>query len=353
MFACRVLAVGVALMLSGPSLAADDEIAVELATAMQKPLRLQLELSGTIEALDTIELSFRQGGRVTDVLVEEGDRVDAGQVLARLDSVQQDQALNVSQASLESALASQSQTQQAYDRAIAMLKRGVGTRAARDSAAQALSEATGAVQRAESAVDQARRALEDTVLVAPQGAVVTARDIAPGQVIAAAQPALSLATLDGLEAVFLAPDQPELRDAMGQEVSLKTIDINRAQMTSHVTEIAPLVDPQTGTVTVKARIEGLSHTTALLGAAVRGRLYFTSQEGVAIPWTALMRSGEEPAVWLVDDDMRVHLTPVTIQHFSDGTVYVSDGVQAGQTVVAAGSQRMYPGRRVANVEGGR
>ncbi len=350
MMAFRIVATGLALLCASPLHADDEAIRVEIAKASLEPLRLQLELSGTIEALDTIELSFRQSGRVTDVLVEEGDRIAAGQVLARLDSVQQDQALKVAQASLEAALASQAQTQQAYDRAIAMLARGVGTRAARDSAEEAYSEATGAVQRAESAVDQARRAVEDTVLVAPEDAVVTMRDIAPGQIVAAAQPALTLATLDGLEAVFMAPDQPELRNAMGQEVMLRTIDIDRAEMVGHVTEIAPLVDPDTGTVTVKARIAGLFQNTNLLGSAVRGRMYVTREEGIAIPWTALMRSGDHPAVWVVDGQNRVHLTPVTIQHFSNGTVFLSDGLTEGQSVVAAGSQLMYPDRRVQSME---
>lgn len=340
----------VSQILPAPAHSAEEIKRVEFATASRQPLRLELELSGTIEALDTVELGFRQSGRVIDVVVEEGDRVSAGQVLARLDSVQQDQALKVAQASLEAALASEAQTRQAYDRAMAMLARGVGTRAARDSAEQALSEATGAVQRSETAVEQAQRAVEDTVLTAPQEAVVTRRDIAPGQIVAAAQVALSLATLDGLEAVFMAPDLPELRKAMGQQVSLKTIDIDRADMTGFVTEIAPLVDPHTGTVTVKATIEGLSHNTALLGAAVRGRLYITLQEGIAIPWTALMRSGDDPAVWVIDDDQRVHLTPVSILHFSNGKVFLSDGITEGQRVVAAGSQLMYPGRQVRDQE---
>lgn len=330
--------------------AAADPLRVEYVTAETRPLRIELQLSGTIEAVDSVVMAFRQGGRVVEVLVEEGDRVSKGQALARLDPVQQDQALNAAQASLFAAEAARAQARQANDRAVAMLSRGVGTRAARDSAAQALSETEGAVERAESAVDQARRAVEDTVLRAGDTAIVTSRQIAPGQVVGAAQPALTLATLNGLEAVFRAADHPQLQNTMGRQVRLRTIDIDRPDMTGTVIEIAPLVDPQMGTVNMRARIADIDGSTALLGAAVRGYLDMPAESGVALPWTVLMRADDRPAVWVVDAADRVSLVPVEIRHFGDGTVYLSGGVTPGQIVVGAGSQLLYPGRLVRPAE---
>ncbi|MFD2814062.1 efflux RND transporter periplasmic adaptor subunit [Paracoccus aerius] len=102
-----------------------------------------------------------------------------------------------------------------------------------------MSEAQGTVERAESGLEQARRAVQDTVLRAPEDGVVTSRDMAPGQVVGAAQVVLTLAALDGLEAVFDAPDHPRLHSAMGQAVRLETIDIDRPEMQGTVTEISP------------------------------------------------------------------------------------------------------------------
>lgn len=327
-----------------------EDIHVEFVTVAEQPLRVDLELSGTIEALDSVVMGFRQSGRVVEVLVVEGDRVSPGQELARLDSVQQNQALNVAEASLLAARAAQAQAGQASERAAAMVRRGVGTRAARDAAVQALSEADGAVERAESAVDQARRAVEDTVLRAPAAAVVTARDIAPGQIVGAAQPALSLASAEGLEAVFRAPDHPALDRMMGRTLRLHALDIERPEMLGTVTEIAPLVDPQTGTVTLRARIADAEGGASLLGAAVRGHLMLDEDSAIVLPWTALMRAGTGAAVWVVDDENRVSLQPVTISHFGNGTVYLSGGVAPGQIVAGAGSQLLYPGRRVQPAE---
>ena len=344
----RVIAAVCAL--ASTALAQGEPLNVELVAAEKKAVQLDLQLSGSIVATDSVELSFRQAGRVIRVLVDEGDRVRQGQELARLDSVQQDQSLRVAEAGLAAARAALAQARQALDRAEGLLVRGVGTRAARDEALQALSEAQGTEERAQSTLDQARRAVQDTILRAPQDAVVTARDMAPGQIVGAAQVVLTIATLEGLEAVFNAPDDPRLDSAMGTAVRLVTIDIDRPEMRGAVSEISPLVDPATGTVTLRVRIEDVEGDTALLGAAVRGHVDIAAGGGIAVPWTALMRDGDRPAVWRVGDDNRVSLVPVTIGQFANGVVYLSDGIEPGDVVVGAGSQLLYPGRQVQKAE---
>lgn len=334
------------LCLGYPVSAENDLLRVEMVTAERKPAIMDLKLSGTIEAKDSVDMGFRQSGRVLEVLVDQGDRVAAGDPLARLDAVQQDQALDVAQASLAAATASQSQARLASERAAAMLDRGVGTQAARDAAVQALSEADGVVERAESALDQAKTALDDTVLRAPSDAVIISRSVAPGQVVGAAQVVFQLATLDGLEAVFDAPDHPDLDSALGAEVRLETLDFDLPGMRGTVTEVAPLVDPQRGTVAVRARIDGVQADTALFGAAVEGHVNIAVDTGIAVPWTALMRDGQNAAVWTVDHDNRVTLTPVQIGQFVNGTVFVTSGIEVGQVVVGAGSQLLYPHRQV-------
>lgn len=340
-----VLLIVLAPVIAGTPSAADD-LRVQFVTASQQPHKLELQLSGTIEAVDSLDVGFREGGRVSEVLVEEGDHVSDGQALARLDPVQQDQALKVAEASLAAARAAQEQALQASDRAAAMLARGVGTRAARDAALQALSAANGSVERANSGVERARRAVDDTVLRATGASVVTARNIAPGQIVGAAQPAISLAVLGELEALFRAPDDPRLPDVMGKNIHMTTLDFNRPEMIGEVTEIAPLVDPHTGTVNLRARIGEVADGTALLGAAVRGTLEIAADRGIALPWTALMRDEAHASVWVVDDENRVSLAPVEISHFTDGVVFLASGVAEGQIVVGAGSQLLYPGRRV-------
>lgn len=335
---------------------AETPLHVQFVRVERIRLTFDAALTGTIYATDSVDIGFRLGGRVLKVLVREGDHVGAGQALAQTDPLQQQQALRVAQAAVTSAEAAEAQSRQAIERAQAMLARGVGTRAALDVASQDLSAASGALTQARSALGQAERALADTVIRAPNDVIVTARRVEPGQIVAPAQAVLSLASATGREAVFQTPDTLHLRHATGAIVSLHAIDLPGPGMRAHVTEIAPLIDPATGSVTVRAEIENAPANVSLLGAAVRGSVHFPAGTGIAVPWTALTASKAGPAVWRVGPDSRVTLAPVQIQQFSNETVILGAGIEAGQTVVGAGSQLLYPGRLViqaATDEGGK
>jgi len=339
-------------LLAQPLLAAsaraETPLPVEFVRVERTELTFDAALTGTILAKDSVDIGFRLGGRIIEVPVREGDHVTRGQALARTDPLQQEQALRVAEAAVASAEANEAQARQALDRADAMLKRGVGTRAALDAASQTLSAASGALAQARSALGQAQRALEDTVIRAPADAIVTARLAEPGQIVGAAQTVISLASATGREAVFQAPDTPLLRDAIGAPVTLAGIDFPDLRMTARVTEIAPLVDPATGSVTVRAEIDDAPPAASLLGAAVRGAVHYPAGTGIVVPWTALTAAGSEPAVWLVGKDNRVALAPVRIERFTSGAVILGAGVAPGQTVVGAGSHMLYPGRPVTD-----
>lgn len=321
---------------------------VEVVTVTEAPVVMDFVLTGAIEARDSLDVSFRMGGRVTEVLAAEGDRVSQGQPLARTDSVQQEQARRVAQASLDSAEAVRDQASLAAERAVALLERGVGTSAARDAAAEQLSSAEGAVAQATSALEQARRAVTDTVLRAPQDAVVTERAVDPGQIVGPAQTVMSLAVLSGLEAVFQTPNSPLLDNAVGAHVSLEPLDYPDRRMVGTVSEVAPLVNPETGSVEVRVTIDDAVTDTALLGAAVRGDIRVPAGSGMQVPWTALTANGAGPAVWVVADDDTVSIAPVAIERFEDGVVLLESGLEPGQRVVGAGSQMLFPGRLVVD-----
>ncbi|WBU56749.1 efflux RND transporter periplasmic adaptor subunit [Paracoccus sediminicola] len=329
---------------------AEDVLPVELIEVASHEVGADLRLTGTLEALDNVALGFGEGGRILDVLATEGDEFTKGEVLARIDPLQLQQALNAAEASLAAATAIEEQARQASERASAMLERGVGTRAARDAARQELSAAETRTRQAKSALDKARRSLDDTRLIAPFDGVVTAKLGEAGQVVGAAQPILSLASDRGIEAVFLTPDAAHLDEAMGKSVALRMLDFEAAPMMARITEIAPLVDTATGSVLIRASVEDAPENLSLLGASVRGTLNLSGETAIEIPWTALNSDGDAPAVWRVGEDGIATLTPVEVERFDNGTVLLSAGLAAGDIVVGDGSQLLFPGRRVVAAE---
>ncbi|MDS9466935.1 efflux RND transporter periplasmic adaptor subunit [Paracoccus sp. MBLB3053] len=342
---CALTGSLVAMVLASPG-AAEEPLRVELFTVQEVPLIFDAALSGTIHPTDSIDIGFRQGGRVIEVQVNEGDAVKRNEPLARTDPLQQEQSLHVAEAALASAVASQEQSRQAQERARAMLERGVGTRAELDLANQALSSADRSLAQAHSSRDQAQRALDDTVIRAPADAIVTARNAEPGQIVGAAQPVITLASSSGREVVFQTPNSPMLDAALGAKVRLSGIDFPDMRLEAQVTEIAPLVSPGTGSVTVRAKIVDPPPGYELLGAAFRGAVHFPVGKGISVPWTALTSLGSRPAVWVVDGQSRVELAEVTIQRFAEGEVIIGTGLTPGQLVVGAGSQLLFPGRKV-------
>lgn len=321
-------------------------LAVELVAVKEMSFTYDAAVTGSVQAVDTVSIGFRQGGRVVEVLVNEGDAVARDQPLAKIDPLQLRQSLSAAEASVVSASAAEAQARQAFVRAGSMLDRGVGTRAALDGAAQALSSAQGSLALANSGRDQAQRALNDAVIRAPTDAVVTVRSSEPGQIVAAAQPVISLALSGGREAVFQIPDSPLLAHAIGAPVTLQAIDLPDLHMNARITEIAPLVDPSSGSVTVRTKIDNAPTTVELLGASVRGSVHLQTGTGIAVPWTALTQIGDQTGVWVVDAENHASLSPVTIERFVDEIAILKSGITVGQIVVGAGSQLLYPGREV-------
>lgn len=325
---------------------ADQPLTVQTVTAHFAPLVLEYELTGTIEATENVPVSFRSGGRVISVTTQVGDHVTTGQVLSKIEPTQADAAAQAADAQLAAADASLNQAQLARDRAASLAERGAGTRADLDAATQALLAAQSVRDQAEAQLAKARQAVADTVIHAPVSGIVTERSAEPGQIVSAAQTVLTLAR-DGLrEAVFHAPDIPDLDNFLGEQVRLRTLDGPEQQFIATISEISPLADESSGTVQVKAQLTDGDEQPGL-GAAVSGSFEMSVAVTMSLPWSALATKGDTPAVWVVAPDSHaVSLTPVEILTYTSRTIELKGGLPEGATVVAAGSHLLYPGRIV-------
>lgn len=348
----HAICLGLALGLTPPAARAAEPLVVHIVTATTTTDRQQFELSGEIAARDALSASFPTGGRLASVSVEQGDKVSAGAELARMESVQQEQALRAAEAGLSTAQADFRQAQEDFQRQEALLERGATTRISRDTAEDALNIAEGSLAQAQAELDRARTALEDTVLLAPADATITNRLAEPGEVVGAAQPVLELALGDGLDALFDVPEVLLTKEVEDPTVTLWPIDTPDRRFTGQVREISPLVDASIGTVAVTVTVldppPGLTY-----GDAVRGAVSHEEPPHIALPYAALSATAEGPAVWVVDPaTMAVTLTPVTVDRYETGRIILANGLAEGTLVVAEGAQLLYPGRVVQAMEAG-
>lgn len=336
-----------ALSLAVPVIAfADQPLTVRAVEARQTLPRHELTLTGVIEAAQSLPVSFRSGGRVTEIAVSVGDRVAQGALLASVDPTQAMAAAGAAAAQLSASDAALTRAMLAADRAASLLERGAGTTADLDAAKEALLSAQSTRDQAAAQLAKAEQAIRDTNILAPVSGVITERLVEPGQVVGAAQTVVTLAADGQREAVFYAPDFHNLSDFLRLRLTLTSLDSPQTTYIAVISDISPLANERTGTVEVRAEVLD-TDAPPRLGSAVTSTVSLTVAQAYVLPASAFVVGETGPAVWIIDPQtQRVHLQGIDIAGFTTNEIEVSDGLSEGQLVVTDGAHLMYPDRLV-------
>lgn len=349
-----VLALAAGLVLAGCDAEEEDAAApirpVRAVTADLQEGGEQVSVAGTIESRAQVDLGFRIGGRIVERGVDVGDEVTSGQVLARLDSADEENGVRAAEAALSAALGTLSEARINYDRQRQLYQRQIAARAAFERAEQVFTSAQASADAAEAQLAIAQRRLNDTVLYSDGPGVVTMVGGEPGEVIPAGRMIVQLARSEGKDAVF--DVAASLVDTVAPNTEIMVALSNDPSMTAtgRVREVAPRADAATGTIRVRV---GLIDPPAAmrLGSTVIGRATVGGASGIELPATALTSSDGAPAVWVVDPtSFEVALRPVTVERFSPASVRVGEGLEPGEVVVTAGIQALRPGQQVRLLE---
>ena len=289
-----VLVVLVALVvLSGCSKEADTAAPqprpVRTVTVEQRAAGATVTLTGRIEAEDEVTLAFRISGRVLQNDRKLGDRIEPGQVVARLESQNERNTLRAAQANLVASQGQLTQARNHFERQDTLLNQGWTTRANHDQAKQALQTAESQVDAAEAQVKTAYDLVSFTELKADAPGVVTAVGPAAGEVAQAGQMILRVARRDGRDAVFDVPAQV-IRNAPSEpRITVNLTDDPKVSTTGRVREISPQADPVTRTFAVKVGLND-PPPAMRLGATVTARMEGDSVPVIEIPATALTKA---------------------------------------------------------------
>jgi membrane fusion protein, multidrug efflux system len=341
-------------LLTAPLAACNDRIAapVERSALVHTELvqprdgQAAVTLTGEVQARFRADLSFRVSGRVLARLVDVGARVNAGDLLARLDPAEQQADLDAATAAVAAAEAQLRVAQATFERQNYLLSSGFTTRTAHDQAQEQLRTAQSTTESAKAELGRAREALSDTELHARATGVVTARNLEIGQVVQAAQSVFTLAQDGEREAIFDVPESMFFGDMEHDRISLSLVSDSSVTATGYVREISPAVDPKSSTVRVKVAIED-APAAMTLGSAIAGSARTKAASEIAVPWTALMAAGSKPAVWIVDPMTHTAwLKAVTVGAYQAGAVMIKQGLEPGDRVVIEGGKLLSSGQSV-------
>lgn len=294
-----------------------------------------LTLDGTVSAIHRGTMAAQTSGRVSRMLVDVNDQVQAGQPLLEISGKEQFAAVTGAQARLARAQAQQVEAERQLARFQALNAKGVITRAQLDSAQATDRAARAEVNAAEAALTQAREAYGYTRILAPYAGVVTKRLVELGETVAPGTPLLSGFSLDTLRvevelpqsALTLAREPADVQVLLpdGNTVTpLKLTRFNYADSQSHAFRLRLDLPPQTAGV--------------LPGMWLKVQLKQGERQVLQVPEQALLRQGEFSGLYLKQGDGWV-LTPVRVGHCQAAQCDILAGVQSGDQVVADGWAR--------------
>jgi RND family efflux transporter MFP subunit len=303
-------------------------------------------LTGRIASQDVAALGFRIAGRVMERPVNVGDRLTAGQVIARLEPQNETNTVRAAQADLAATRAALTQARNHFERQETLLAQGWTTRVLFDQAQKERDTAQARVDAAEAQLKTADDLLGFTVLKADAPGIVTAVGAEAGEVVQAGQAIVRLARQGGRDAVFEVPAQVLRAAPPDPTIVVSLTDDSTVTASGRVREVAPEADPVTRTFEVKVGLNDPPEAMRL-GATVTGRLRMDAQPVIEIPASALTRADRQPAVWIVDPkSSTVALRTVDVVRFDPAKVVVAGGLDVGEIVVTAGVQALHPGQTV-------
>lgn len=308
-----------------------------------------LQYNGTIEAGEFADISFEVPGRIIELSLTEGQDVDKGELLARLDPADYQSRLAQAQADYDAAKAG-------FDRYQVLVERGTISR-------QDFEQQKRNYEVAGANLETANKALADTRLLAPFAGNVGRLYVRSFVNILAKQPILVLQDTESLDVVISVPEQDWSRARPNEEVE----DV-RERVTSYVTvstfpdrqfpallkEIAKVADPVTRTFEAKVTMQRpddmnlLPGMTATVTVIVDGENDRITEHATMLPAHAVIADDlGKSVVWIVDpDSMTVSAREVTVADMAGSEIRVLSGLTPGDQVAVSGVSNLRDGMQV-------
>ncbi|WP_346293078.1 efflux RND transporter periplasmic adaptor subunit [Sphaerothrix gracilis] len=358
-----------------PPPTAGQSVAVE--TAQTAAIRRTLETTGTVEAYDLLQVTPQVSGlQIQQVLVREGDRVNAGQPLAVLDDatlqaqIRQAAAqitaakaqVTQQQAALAQAQANQAEAQQKLQRYESLAERGAISQEELETRATQAITTSESVQVARANIDSAeanvrsqqadlerlQTQLAQTVVRSPAAGTIAERSATVGDVSSTGSPLFTLIQADQLELAAEVPQTQLAQISLGAPVTITSDSDERIQITGSVREINPLVDPESRTAIVNISLPAsdLLRPGMFLNAAI----VTDTAQGLTVPAAAVLpQTDGQYRVFVVQTDGTATAKTVEIGDRLPATdnqparIEILDGLESGDRVVTSGAGYLQDG----------
>jgi RND family efflux transporter MFP subunit len=288
-----------------------------------------LKYSGTIEASQTIPLTFQATGIIEKVYVQEGDNVKKGQILATVDKSDLQNIYNA-------ALAKYIQAKDAYDRLKSVHEQG-------SLPEIKWVEMVSNLEQAKSSMELSKNNLEKCNMRAPEDGVIGQRNIEPGQAaIGLSSAPLELVKIENVFVKIAAPENEISKISKGLKASFKVSALDDKQFEGSVTNVSPVADAISRTYNVKITVKN-TEMELKPGMVCDVTIDLKSEkEIVIIPYNAITTNEHgKPFVFVVSTDNKtVKKQEITTGNYCGSGIEVLSGLAIGETIVVEGKEKL-------------
>ena len=304
----------------------------EVAVAIRDTVVDAIQATGQIEAVQSTQLRPEVTGRITEILVREGQSVGAGTPLFKVDDAEL-------KAQVDQAQAERDVAQQALERIKGLI--------AQSAASQSdLENADANARSKQASYELLSTRLARTVVRAPFAGLVGRRLVSRGDYVTPQTPLISLQSVNPQQAVFQVPERYAERLRRGQLVSFQVAALPGKNFSGEVVFVDPVVELPGRTILIKARVPNPERQLQA-GMFIEARLATDIRpNAVVVPEDALLPLGGATFIWVVKDgaaDRRQVALGVRTAGWAE---ILGGGVERGDSVVVGGAERLFPGAKV-------
>ncbi len=325
-------------------------VSVSIVRATQRDVAISLEATGTVSALNSVEVRPQVSSTIAKVHIREGQFVRAGAPLFTLDARVDEVNVTKARAQLAKDMAALADAQRQLVRSRELLAQNFVSQVAVDTTQTMVDSASAVVASDRAAIDAAQVSLGYSRIVATAAGRAGAINVFAGSYVQpGGAPLVTITQIDPIAVSFSLP-QRNLADALqtlrsGGGTVTAVLPEGKGTLTGKLQFVDNLVDASSGTVKVKA-VFGNREEKLWPGAYATVRLVVsTLKEAITVPQAVIIQGARGKAVYVVGEDRKVTLRPVEVLE-SVGDDAVVKGLRGGERVVLDGRQNVRPGGRV-------
>jgi RND family efflux transporter MFP subunit len=308
-------------------------------------------ISGAIKAVNSAFVKARVAGELQGLTVREGDRVQAGQVIARVDATEYQARVRQAQQQAQSAKAQLDIAKRNFENNRGLVEQGFISKTAMESATANLAAAQAAYLASQAGADITNKALNDTVLRSPIEGLVAQRLAQPGERVAVDARIIEVVDLRRLELEASLSPADSVGVQIGQTAQL-TVEGVAQPITAKVARINPSAAPGSRAVLAYLALEPVAGLRQ--GLYAQGRLGMGSTKTLAVPLTAVRTDKPQPYVQQIINNLVVHQTvvPGARGEYQGQTMVALQGLPAGAQILSGTVGAVRAGTQVKFTQGG-